>query len=326
MRGARHWRSSDLLWDCQTEFWPSATFHDLEVSGSDLWMLADDLRLELWSHFHRLSRAGNRGTPEPIRLERCSPTLAAVFDDFLPNTHGHGNGVAETLDDFIPMTAAGIVLNESVTFELCYARPANAPGEPIVAATLRYVPTRSIFGLGRARFQIVPPQSDKRDGRLRVLRVQRERLIRFEAPRKWRSALRRIRRALPVLTRVTHSWISDGLSSRPDEEFSVARRRHDVALARATRDLGWNGRGQFRDHMADFHATVRELRWKRFCITMRDHLLATVQGLFLKVGRSFGEAPLLVVEGLPSADQVLAAESHLSSGGTPFESLLKEFR
>jgi hypothetical protein len=83
--------------------------------------------------------------------------------------------------------------------------------------------------------------------------------------------------------------MQESSSRRTGEDFSEIHRRYIIAVARATRDFGWNGRGLFTEHSADFHFVTRELRWRRLGIEIRDQILADLGECFRRIGKAFGE-------------------------------------
>ena len=107
--------------------------------------------------------------------------------------------------------------------------------------------------------------------------------------------------------------------------FASGHRSYEETLARATRELGWNGRGIFQDRIADFHWAVRELRWRHFCIDLRDEVLSRLKDAFTRSGALLGAHPRLVVEGLPTPAKIHEAQNRLKAGGTRFDTLLELF-
>ena len=120
-------------------------------------------------------------------------------------------------------------------------------------------------------------------------------------------------------------WMSRSAVGQSDEVFSQVKRSYDIAVARATADFGWNARQLFQEQTTDFHWITRELRWRRFCIGVRDQMVAAIAQVFAQAGKAFGENPRLIINGLPSLADVDEAESKLMAGGTEFCILLKPF-
>lgn len=130
---------------------------------------------------------------------------------------------------------------------------------------------------------------------------------------------------LSIIGRSEREWIDRATSGNHDESFGTTRRSYEVALARATREIGWNARGSFQEHVAAYHSVARALRWKRFCIEIRDQILAVLAEAFAKAGKPFNERPVLTVRNLPTLSDVDDAEKKLRAGGVGFDELLKPF-
>ena len=110
------------------------------------------------------------------------------------------------------------------------------------------------------------------------------------------------------------------------EDFKSVRRQYGIQRARLTAPIGWDARGGFREYIADYQAVVRRLRWLRFCIEMRDAILADLARAFALIGALRNERPRLTWAGLLDVEQVRRAETRLSESGVSFNELLKPFQ
>jgi len=313
-------RIHELVWDSQTTFWSS--FDGMGLGDSNLWMMAEDLGFDIWGQFNRKDETN---TDDFSVIEDCSPALADLLVEAIPDRNGYGDSLSSALGNFAMMVAREIVLNGELDYELCFGRsPDDALGKP-AAARLHYIPHGSLVRVGRRWFQVIPNDVDNRISTGQILSVKNERVIRFLPSVKLQRVLARVRAALPAIGQSRAVWMQRSIKSRSNESFADVSRSYDVALARATREIGWNGRGMFNEQSADFHLILRQLRWKRFCIEIRDQIIATLSRVFTKVGLMFGESSKLQLKDLPTRNDVDNAEKQLKAGGTRFDLLLKRF-
>ena len=173
--------------------------------------------------------------------------------------------------------------------------------------------------------QIVPPNVGVEQAAGRVVRLDRKRVVEFRPPKRWRGKLAKIRTNLPIVERVHREWMLDGSADRALEDSAKVWLARDLQIGRLTASVGWGGRGLLHEHMSEFHVILRELRWQRFCIEMRDAILATLSLTFQRIGELRNERPRLVWDGLATLEEVEKAERKLMAGA-PFEIVLAPFQ
>ena len=95
---------SNLDWDIQTVLWPRTNTEQVFGRDSNLWMFADDLAMELWAHFHRISERGG-AEQQSAYFEDCSKDVTEKLMDVLPGQHGRHMELADILREFATMNA-----------------------------------------------------------------------------------------------------------------------------------------------------------------------------------------------------------------------------
>lgn len=306
-------------------FAPESETQQLPIPDSNLWMMSDDLHNEIWGQFQAIPLRHASNGIESIRLARCTAKLEGVLTKSIPNNQGYDRDLADAIREFVPMIARNIMTDGSVVFELCIGRIPKEHSPTPAAAMLRFIPCESLIRSGRSYFQVIQ-QRMERGQATRTIQIATEKIVRFAAPTAWEGAVNRLRAELILIGKSMKQWMSESLHRLPTENFSHVKRGYNVALALATSSVGWNARGLFNDHIADFHFMARELRWKRFCIEIRDQIIATLGEAFKKMGGVFGERPELIVDGLLGLSEVDASEARLRAGPTRFDELMKPFR
>ena len=108
-------------------------------------------------------------------------------------------------------------------------------------------------------------------------------------------------------------------------DTNVDIRAHRVAVANAFNELGWDASGLIDEDMLEYYVLHRRLRFERFKVELREHLLDTLNESLARAGDEIGSSGRLTLEGVPSLSDVDAAESHLAAGDIPFKDLIEPF-
>jgi hypothetical protein len=290
---------------------------------SSLWMCAQDLGAEMWAQFNRLERRHER--IQPVWIEQCSADLREVLVDCLPFNE-YQEDLSGTVCSFAKLVAQALVLEGKMLFEVSGGWDCSTDPPRLRKAALKWLPHDSIVRAGLWTLQVVPPGVESEESTGRVIRLDRSRLVVVTPPRQWRRALAHIRAALPIIGRSEHEWMMGVGQHKIAEDFKVVNLAYNIQRARVTASIGWNARGRFSDHIAAFHWTKRELRWKRFCIEVRDVILTTVGEAFALIGSWAGERPRLVWDHLPTVQEVAEGETRIMGTGARFDEVLTPFR
>ena len=290
----------------------------------NLWMCAEDTGTAVWSHFHRLERRGSQSSPKPLMLQNCSDDLREILVASLPDAPGSGD-LSESVGWFVNAVARTLVYDGRLAYEIRGGWDRSVSPARLIETALRYIPTGSLGRLASTIFQIIPPRVEGIASGGRIVRLDRSRVVEFRPPRQWRRHLAKLRTSLPIVTRLQHEWMLGLNEDRSGEDPREVRRAYDVQIARVTAPFGWTGRRLFRDYISEFHFALRELRWQRFCIELRDAILTTLCDAFQRIGKLRNESPQLVWNHLPTLEQVDDAERMLRDG-TPFNKVLEPFK
>jgi hypothetical protein len=317
--------NSDLSWDGRSIRWPRTHTEGIPGGDSKLWMCAQDLGTEIWAHFNRLRQPAGRDDVEGVRLEDCSPALQKILVEAIPFNH-YREDLRRALCNFVKMVAQEFVLHGKIMFEVQGGWNRFKTPATLEAATIASIPRDSVLQLGPWTFQLIPPDVKAESGVSCVILLERSHMVVFIPPRRWRGELSRLRAIFPVVNKLENEWMMGIGHVEQPEDFRTVNLAHSIQQARLATAIGWNARGLLRDNISDFHWMVRELRWKRFSIEVRDAILSKVSEIFSIIGTWKDEHPRLVTEGLPTLKQVKESEERLMSKGAQFDELLKPFK
>ena len=167
-------------------------------------------------------------------------------------------------------------------------------GGTSTGARLIWIRPQTLFHIVGSVYQIVPSGAvdSLPDGE--IIALDPERLIRFSPPKKWAKDIKSIRLGLPMLWASQHEWMSNQIPPNSfKEDFAKVNRNYHLHMAKLTASIGWNARGLLHKEMSGFHQDLRELRWRHFCIEIRDEILHQLGAIFKIIGRLRGESPIL---------------------------------
>lgn len=101
----------------------------------------------------------------------------------------------------------------------------------------------------------------------------------------------------------------------------------EIALAKATKEIGWNSRDYSNEHKFEHYVWQRELRFYKFLCILRETILKTLNNGLKRIGKKLEFEAELIVEGLPTTQDVENATEKLSKGEIKtFNEVLEKFR
>ena len=110
--------------------------------------------------------------------------------------------------------------------------------------------------------------------------------------------------------------------------YDVAKHYHlrNVALAKITKDFGWDARNSFEKEALEYYLLYRYLKFEKFEIELRDTILNTLNAGLELIGKQLGFDTKILVNGLPTLDTVQTSYSHLQRGDVTFREVLEPFQ
>lgn len=108
-------------------------------------------------------------------------------------------------------------------------------------------------------------------------------------------------------------------------DFSQHERIQLLALAEAGRLLGWTARGSFNGEVLSYYWIQMQLEFEAFKLRVREHLLAQLNETLRHAGQQVGFAATILVEGLPTLQDISTARDQLRSGEMAFTEVMQPF-
>lgn len=264
--------------------------------------------------------------------------LVAGALHYQPRTH---RALTEAYYDFAERCAQRVVASGSAAYEIVYyfggdepdtGRNRNAPQsgehpnrnqEESKIAAFRLMPADPYRrGPGGRHYQYVPSleTEDVILGKAerqppRWIELDPFRLVVFTLPDRRRRQVERAWQGLAMADRFhggTPPMIQSGDATGYD--FEAHQSAAHETIAGITRDVGWNARMLFGNRQLEPYQLLRQLRWVRFKIELRDMITERLNEALAKAGQRMGFAATLNLRGVPTVDDVDAALQELQVG------------
>lgn len=279
-----------------------------------------------------------RGNQSRVRLEPYDPKVERLIADGLEDrTRYSASPLEDSLAEWFRLCAREIARGGRVVYEIGYL-VRRSDGRADGFRLLRINPD-SIERHGDVLVQQVPAGARARDysvveeGDLTLpsetLIIPAERILIFEMPVAYRREWQRIRRDLAFIDRNDPAALTIRRMEAPAREqfpfdWDLHHATYGRAVAEVTRAVGWNRR-EIVNLQQGYSWMVRHLRFKRFVITVRDEMMATLNDGLRRIGEHVGFRGQLVLQGVPTLADVDEAERLLWEGSKPFAEITAPF-
>jgi hypothetical protein len=320
----------NLQRDQQTEwFFPDesdAVRRNLSGESAELFMLADDVHNGILpighSHEEKWQVVIQAGSVQVEEIVACAL-----------DWEQHGYGLRDSLRKFISECARDIIRNGECVYELVKWKDPSS-GEIELFEFMSVLPATLKYHRGHWQ-QHLPIHIAETRKKPQVIRIDKQRLIFFGLPTSAGAKLQyeNMVRNLYSLGRNSISKIgmqaldpSTPNSERVPFDQTLNSLTRMKAAAEVTRHLGYNYRMRLHDQCGEYYFFMRELRFHRFKIEMRGAILARLNEALLTVETTAGPLGQIIIEGLPTIQDVDAAETCMREGTRSISDIMREFR
>ncbi len=235
--------------------------------------------------------------------------------------------LARATSDFFRDCAQTIMAFGEAIYEIVYLL--DPEKEIAVSFELEFVQPRTVERRWGKLVQYVPADVAAEREVSQYVELSPERVLMFRPPQYVWGTLERMMESLGVLSApgVPDFALGQAGEGRPKIPFDIEvyQRTQKLALARATREIGWNGRGLLQEPTSEYYSLHRELSFERFLINLRNEILSTLNEGLASAGHELSFSAQLVIEGLPTLGDVDAAQVALASGSRPFKDIMEPF-
>ncbi|MBN1189483.1 MAG: hypothetical protein JXA46_07015 [Dehalococcoidales bacterium] len=284
-------------------------------------MFIEDVKL-------RIMPIGGRVSKKEFNISLDPPDLKMqqIIEKALsPDSYHHD--FAGIICDFIASCAVHLLIYETVTYEIVYlSEPKN--GKTVGFELVRVNPY-TLVRRGNALLQFLPNQHDRQLSKRCCVELKPERILTFELPVNIQGKMDQIMESMRILSLTSPDFfmkeLAAGFRKTP---YDVTAHYHlkNVALARITKDFGWNARNSFEKEASEYYLIYRYLKFEKSKIELRNCILDTLNSGLELVGKQLNFNTKILVNGLPTLEDVRDSFDHLIKGDVAFREILEPFQ
>lgn len=244
------------------------------------------------------------------------------------NREDYYTDLAAATRHFFVACARTVLAYEEATYELVFF--SHPQGKSVVEFQLAFIQPLTVMRRQGQLVQYIPAELALARKSAQYIPLTPDRIITFPLPASVQKSYRAMIEELAFLS--DHMipefafQAEDEDSRRTPFDFTAHVHLERQALAEAGKLIGWNARGLFQEETLEFYNLHRALIFEQFKIELRTILLEKVNEALTLAGQKMGFSGQLRMSGLPTLQEVEAAQAHLSAGDQPFQEILKPFR
>ncbi len=285
-------------------------------------MLIDDIRLLIYPIGGKSRREGFKVTffPDDNELEK----KIALGINYEHNSYR----LSDALYDFMRYCVYNLLVYGKSYYEIVY----YYSSDDIVAFELIPLITITIRETRRKIFQLVPKKISEERDLPNKIQLEKGNVFKFEFPKEIKLDLQSILQDLADISSPNKMMPGFALKGMMNPgfnlpfDFKYVERAQTMAIAEITKDIGWNARSDYRGQALEYYWLVRELRFYKFLIILRNQIISDLNRCLVIVGENMGFKSTIQIEGLPKLEDVDLANKELKQGGVSFTEIIGRFQ
>jgi len=229
--------------------------------------------------------------------------------------------LTEALERFVRDCAYYLMLYQEAFYDIIITRDQEGS---VVGFELQIIPPLTV----RRRFwkwvQYVPDEIAREKEVERRIVLPKEYLVIFRLPRKQKKMVRRALKNLQLVGKIeTPDFVRASWRGEPHVSYDPIdlQRSQRLALAEATKDIGWTGRNYFSDEVLEFYEIDRYARFSLFVANLRQLILSNLNSELARVGKGLGFNNQIRVSGLIEPRIIENIREELHKGNKPLNTI-----
>lgn len=265
--------------------------------------------------------------PLTARVEPSDPEAEDLIEEAISD-RDYRSRLYEVVTKFAQDCTSWMMNYGRAIYEIAYLH--DADDKPIAFVLQHLLPT-SVKIEGEKLTQYVPESVGQRMGILSgVIELTPENIVIFELPAYMRDDYAPMMGALYSQGEIT-AMPDFVLKSMKGEiapvpvDLNKFSRDQKMAVAEATKLIGWNARQMPDEVFTEYYYFHRILLFERFKLEVRESILSKLNEAIMRAGKKLGFTGQIVVEGLPTLAVIQDAQQGLEQGGRTFSDIMKPF-
>jgi hypothetical protein len=233
--------------------------------------------------------------------------------------------IKRSVCNFVRQVAGRVLRYGKAVFEIVLLR--NPETNELIGCDLFDINTRTLSFEGDNVYQQIPPKVAAERGVPTTIQLDPNRLAIFSQPSQFRRDLTAMIQALGHVgtSGLTRMYEASQYQSNLGYDIKEHIRAEHLAIAAATRSVGWDANQNFYELFTEYYILHRRLIFQEFLITLREAILERLNSVIGTIAVLFGTGARLEVTGLPTIADVSRAKNELATGSRTFGSVLDDF-
>lgn len=261
-----------------------------------------------------------------LNLTASDPKCERLIIDALENRRSRED-LPDSIYEFFQTCVSVVLAHGYAGYEIVYY---SKEGGDIDSFKLALIPP-SAFIVKRRKFRQYVPLEIANELKLKSQYVDfsPDDILLFELPEYVQPYHEKMMEALALLGQSFYPrWALQNLYKPKvpfsQSDFTLSR---EIALAKATRIIGWNARNYSNEHKFEHYVWHRQLVFYKFVCSLRETILTKLNEGLKRIGNKMSFNAELAIEGLPTAEDAELALQKLHQGDLKtFTEVLEKFR
>ena len=259
-----------------------------------------------------------------VGIEPDDKAFEKIIAGGLEQRGSYHTALARAVCNFFQQTASQMMHDEGAAYEIVSLRDKDS--DEAIGFDLFGINFRSLEFRGNTVIQTVPNDWAIEHQLPTRIEVEREKTVIFSLPpefhdlNKTKDSLRRFGGAA-----IAQMYETSQANKNLGYDAKAHIRAENLALAAATRSIGWSAGQNLYNLFTEYYVLYRRLIFERSIISVRENILRTLNDALQRVARKFKKIVTLRIAGLPTREDANRAIRELASGSRTFGSVLDDF-
>jgi hypothetical protein len=259
-----------------------------------------------------------------VTVEPNDAAFGQIIATGLEQRSSHGAQLSGAVCDFFQKVASRMVRDGGAAYEIVLLHDKDS--EEAIGFDLFGIDIRSLQFKRNTIVQMVPQEWANEHNLPTRIEVDRKKVAVFSLPPEFHD-LSETKDALTQLGGTALIGMYEAAQAEKDLGYDAKAhiRAEHLALAAATRSIGWSAGQSMSQFFTEYYVLHRRLVFEQTIISLRESILRVLNQSLSTISAAFKKAVSLRIAGLPTCEDVKRAMSELSTGSRTFASVIDDF-
>jgi hypothetical protein len=242
----------------------------------------------------------------------------------------YNNTITDAIKKFIKKYCHPLTIHQAVYFEVVYHYNPEI-SEP-KKFSIDFIPSLTVVHQLGKFYQKIPSEIASKLNLPRSIQLDPQNIIEIKLPKKCKTKLKNALYCLDqagnnndflgaITTKIANNGVMPNL-----QNFSAVRVAQELAIADATKEVGWNARYLLSEKITNFYYCVRYLKFMRLVTEMRNSMMEQLNQAFLIIGPKLNFSAQFQIQNVITLQDISDVEKKLFDGSISFKDVLNMWR